>query len=190
MGFRENLGATWGCRFHKGYLEVDTPGKRRFRTTAPIDTDWQCNMFTGTCVYFLLINNDDLYIGLRDGSIIHCGQDGLLKALYIWEVREERSITTVGYYNGRFGIREAKVDWDEPKLIHVAGLRKSFVLRDGYTALDIDLEDNGLSESLRESLLSGTGITVSLKGGVLLDEQKHGYWRDDKEISAVPTLQF
>lgn len=190
MGFRENLGATWDCRFYKGYLEVDTHSKRRFKTTAPINTEWQCNMFTGTCVYFLLIDNDDLYIGLRDGSIIRCGPDGLLKALYTWSAPEERFITTVGYYNGRFGIREAKIDWDEPKLIHVVGLRKSFVLKDEYTVLDVESGDDELSESLRESLVSGTGIAVMLKGGVLLDEQEHGHWRADKEISTVPTLQF
>lgn len=194
MGFRQNLGATWDCRFHNGYLEIDTPAKRKFKTTVSINTDWQCNMFAGTCVHFLVVEGDDLYIGLRDGSIIKSGLDGLLKALYTWEAPEERFIATVGYYNGRYGIREAKIDWDEPKLVHVAGVRKSFVLSEQYSALDVDLEDGSaddrLSESLRESLLTGTGIAVMLKGGVLLDEQEHGFWRADKEISTVPTLQF
>lgn len=194
MGFRQNLGATWDCRFHNGYLEIDTPSKRKFKTTVTINTDWQCNMFTGTCVHFLVIEGEDLYVGLRDGSIIRTGLDGLLKALYTWEAPEERIIATVGYYNGRYGIREAKIDWAEPKLIHVAGVRKSFVLKAEYSALDVDLAegtaDDRLSESLRESILAGTGIAVMLKGGVLLDEQEHGYWRADKEISTVPTLQF
>ena len=76
----------------------------------------------------------------------------------------------------------------------MAGVRKSFVLKAEYSALNVDLAegtaDDRLSESLRESILAGTGIAVMLKGGVLLDEQEHGYWRVDKEISTVPTLQF
>lgn len=194
MGFRMNLGATRACRFYDGYLEVEGPCPRRFQTTVKINTEWQCNIFEGDRLFFLILADDNLYIGLRDGGINMCGSDGLLKALYTWQAPELKVLTVVGYHNNAGLIEEAKVDWEEPQLIHIDNTRTTYVLNEGLTVLAMDLDDEAiddrLSICLKGALNKRCGLVAMLRGGDLVEETEQGNWRSDPYLSTIPFIQF
>lgn len=194
MGYRYNLGATRACRFNNGMLEVEGPSERSFSTSVKINTEWQANMFVGPRVAFLIIDGDVLYIGLRDGSINTCRKDGCLIALHSWGAPETIVKSVVGYYRNKGITQEAWVDWAEPRLIHLARSRSTFILNPGLSALEWDVTLGGpevmLANSLADVANKGLGLSVILGGGELLDEKESGIWRIDSDISTVPTLQF
>lgn len=194
MGYRCNLGATRACRFIDGFLETEGPNPHRFSTSVKITTEWQTNMYIGPRVYFLIINDGDVYLGLCDGNITVCTFEGELKALHSWEAPQVAVRAVVGYYRNRGVTQEAIIDWDEPQLIHLSSTRETFVLKDGLSALEVDIangdSDVALSNSLANLYTKDMGLSVMTEGGELVDEQESGYWRSDKDVSTVPTLQL
>lgn len=196
MGFRVNMGATLSCRFHDGYLEVDTPSKRRYKTSVDVNTDWQCNVFSSPVVYFVIWDKNKLYIGLKDGMINVCDKNGLLVSLHNWDPPTDMIFSSVGFYKEEIGsVHEALVWWDEPRLIMIRGKRRTFVLNEGLDVMSIDMSvddsDTRHSRNLVDVLTVETGkLGVSLKGGEPLDEEKHGYWEIDPVAATNDAIQF
>lgn len=188
MGFRRNIGSTRTCRVRNGYIEIEDSGVT-YPTTIPVDTDWQCNMFESPVVSFVIIDGDDIYIGTQYGAVGKYRYDGLLLALYTWEAPHD-SPDLVGYYNDRGFIREARAYEDDPRTILIRGSRRTFKLDDGMIPEKIDEEDSETAFILRCAMVKETGLHVELKGGVLVDETKHGHWEIDPSLSTVPTLQL
>lgn len=189
MGFRRNIGATQACRFHDGYLEVEG-SSLRYKTDVRVNTDWQCNMFTGPLITFLVIDAGLLYIGNQDGTIVVCDSYGVLQSVHTWSTVELKYVV-VGYYNDNGYVREAKLCLSEPDRIVLRGSRRTFVLAPDYHADYPDDEDEeGLAYELSNAFAKGTGLHVTLKEGGVVDETEHGHWEADPNLSTVPALQF
>lgn len=188
MGFRRNIGATRPCRVNNGFLEVQD-STLSYRTTIPINTDWQCNLYRGTNVSFLLITEDAVYVGTQIGSVGKYSHDGLFLAMYTWEAPQDPTIL-VGYNNDAGVIKEAWIFENEPSVIHLRGSRKSYYLNAGLVPVERDADDLLSSYTLSSAVNKTTGLHVELRGGGMVDELEQGHWRADPKLSTVYALQF
>lgn len=180
MGFRINMGAPTPCRIHDGVIEVDWPEPRSYRTDLPITTEWQCNVFKSPYVYFVLWHKEKLYIGTKDGCVIIIDKRGLLLSIYSWEP-PSLTVVDVGYFKTENGNTYlARSILEEPRLILIEGLYRTFVLNEGLTAAYFDPSIRSAEArdawNLRVTCLVRRGLGATLLGGETVEEEKHGHW--------------
>lgn len=194
MGFRKNIGATFPCRIKDGYLEVDYPVPVKFQTGIPEEIDWQCNYFTGSQVFWVLITDDYVYTGYRDGTVMKTLHDATIIAGYTWDY-QETSYTTVGWSNNGGDVQELQQDEGCDRLLHRVYSRSTFILDKDVNIYVPDPEDEddialSVLYSHMISHMEKSTINILEKGGDMLDAEKHGHWRTDPDIRTVPALQY
>ena len=190
MGFRRNIGSTFPCRLNNGYLEVAYPVTLRIKTSFEVNTDWQTNMFTGTHVWWLLIDGDTLYYGLRDGTALIVRNDGTVVAIHEWDVPEPQDYNPVGYCNRLGELNELLLDNLCPRVVHATKIRASVVLKDGVQV--VVPSETSLAMLLRDAIAGGVTSepVISLKGGVAVVKAEQGHWESVEDLSTVQYLQF
>lgn len=195
MGFRNGIGVTRECRFHEGYLEIAGEKLIRQKTSVRINTEWQLNYFDSYTVWFFIVDQDDnLYIGLRDGNVNVIRPDGLFVALHDWEPLRFEDYVQVGYYQGKDGVKQIVSSLREPYYAHVAGVRATCVLNDASDILGADLQyttqDDKMSACLSKLRMSGASYVIADVKGEMIDVGKRGSWKFDEDPSKVHYVQF
>lgn len=195
MGFRNGIGTTRECRFYNGWLEIAGKEIMRQQTSVKVNTEWQLNYFDSYTAWFVIVDDEDnVYIGLKDGNINVIRPDGLFVALHTWEPLRFETYTQVGYYQAKDGVKQLVVSIHEPYYAHVAGLRVTYILNSPLDILGADLnyttQEDKMSACLSYLHMSGASCVIADTKGEMINVNQSGSWEFDEDPSKVQYIQL